>query len=292
LAMSNRFMNYCVWTVFVAWLCLAPVHAGAQRRGGPPDSRLAEASAKPTPRASDGHPDLSGVWGGGFADDEAAKPKDGDSVRVLFPVRADPNSKKIFDEMDRAAKERQAAEPNKPPYKPELAAKVQEFSNRRQFFDPSFFCKPNGVPRMGAPSQIVQTPGQVVLLYAARNTFRVIPTDGRPHRTDQDSSYMGDSVGHWDGDTLVVDVTTFTDESWLGADGWFHSDAMHVVERYRRNGNTLTWAATVEDPNVFTKPWNMTPRTVTLNPDPKALLEEDPPCSERDASHIVTDDHH
>ena len=248
---------------------LIPVHATAQRRAAPPTAPKAETPATPTPRSADGPPDLNGIWGGGLGDGGGSKPTEpGTSVQVLFPVRANPDSKRIFDEMDRAAKERQAAEPNKPPYKSELLAKVQELSNRRQFFDPSFYCKPNGVPRMGAPSQIVQTPGQVVLLYAARNTFRVIPTDGRPHRTDQDPSFMGDSVGRWEGDMLVVDVANFTDESWVGGDGWFHSDAMHVVERYRRNGDALTWSATVEDPGVFTMPWEMTPRTIKLNSNP------------------------
>jgi hypothetical protein len=148
------------------------------------------------------------------------------------------------------------------------------------------------VPRVGLPSQIVQTKDMVVFLYEARTTYRVIPIDGRPHRTDQDPSYMGDSVGRWDGDTLVVDVNNLTDDSWLGADGWIHSDATHIVERYTRNGDVLSWTATVEDPKVFTKPWVMTPQSVRLNPDPKAMLEEEPPCVEQDGPHIVTDDHH
>ena len=78
----------------------------------------------------------------------------------------------------------------------------------------------------------------------------------------------------------------------MGADGWFHSNKMHVVERLTRKGDTLTWSATVDDPVVFTKPWEMTPRTLRLNANPKALLEEDPPCLEQDGPHIVTDDHH
>ena len=216
----------------------------------------------------------------------------GESVRILFPVRTSPDDKRIFDEMDRAAKERQAAEPNKPPYKPELLSKVQLLSDKRQFDDPSFYCKPLGVPRMGAPSQIVQTSGLVVLLYQGRNTFRTIPTNGRPHNPDADDTWMGDAVARWEGDTLVIDTTHLIEDSWLGADGWFHSPNMHVVERLSRRGDTLTWNATVEDPGVFTKPWEMTPRTIRLNPDPKALLEEDPPCLEQDGPHIVTDDHH
>jgi hypothetical protein len=287
--MKSRFaISIAAAAVAFAAVSTIPVHA--QRGGGQPaDAAKSDAPARPTPRTADNHPDLSGVWVGG-TEFKPAEP--GKSVQILFPVRVGPESNKIFDEMDKAAQERQAAETNKPPYKPELLAKVADLSQRRQFFDGSFYCKPTGVPRVGLPSQIIQTKDQVVFLYQGRNTFRVIPIDGRPHRTDQDSSYMGDSVGHWEGDTLVVDVNNLTDESWLGADGWMHSDATHIVEKYRRDGDTLSWSATVDDPKVFTKPWDMTPRSVKLNGNPKALLEEDPPCFEQDGPHIVTNDHH
>ena len=288
--MTRQFTSYSV-AAAIAFTVMAGRPALAQRgRGAGGGDANAAAAAKPTPRTVDGHPDLNGVWGGGGEAVRTAAP--GESVRILFPVRTSPDDKRVFDEMDKAAKERQAAEPNKPPYKPELMSKVQMLSDKRQFNDPSFYCKPLGVPRVGAPSQIVQTPGLVVLLYQGRNTFRAIPTDGRPHRDDTDVSWMGDSVGRWEGDTLVIDVNNLVDESWLGADGWFHSGAMHVVERVTRQGDVLTWRATVEDPQVFTKPWEVTQRTLRLNPNPKALLEEDPPCLEQDGPHIVTDDHH
>jgi len=275
--------------IAIAALCASP--ALAQRgRGAGGDANTAAAAAKPTPRAPDGHPDLSGVWGGAAETVKAIDP--GQSTRILFPVRTGPDDKRIFDEMDRAAKERQAAEPNKPPYKPELLDKVQLLSDKRQFNDPSFYCKPLGVPRLGPPNQIVQAPTLVVLLYQGRNTFRTVPTDGRAHNPDADWTWNGDSVGRWDGDTLFIDTTKLVDESWLGADGWFHSNKAHVVERLTRKGDALTWAATVEDPVVFTKTWEMTPRTLRLNPNPKVLLEEDPPCLEQDGPHIVTDDHH
>ena len=274
----------------LALVIAAPALAQRGRGAGAGADASAAAAGKPTPRAADGHPDLNGVWAGSAEAVKALAP--GESARILFPVRTNPDDKRIFDEMDRAAKERQAAEPNKPPYKPELASKVQLLSDKRQFNDPSFYCKPLGVPRMGPPSQVVQTPGLVVLLYQGRNTFRAIPTDGRAHNEDADWTWMGDSVGRWDGDTLVIDTTRLIEDSWLGADGWFHGPKMHVVERLGRRGDTLTWSATVDDPGVFTKPWEMTPRTMRLNANPKALLEEDPPCLEQDGPHIVTDDHH
>ena len=281
--------QFILGTLAIAALFTSPALAQRGRGAGGADENAA-AAARPTPRTADGHPDLTGMWAGGAEPVKAVAP--GESVRILFPVRTSPDDKRIFDEMDRAAKERQAAEPNKPPYKPELASRVQLLSDKRQFNDPSFYCKPLGVPRMGPPSQVVQTSGLAVLLYQGRNTFRTIPTDGRAHNPDADWTWMGDSVGRWEGDTLVIDTTKLIEDSWLGADGWFHSSKMHVVERLTRKGDTLTWNATVEDPGVFTKPWEMTPRTMRLNPNPKALLEEDPPCLEQDGPHIVTDDHH
>lgn len=86
---------------------------------------------------------------------------------------------------------------------------------------------------------------------------------------------------------MVVDTIGFNDTSWLDIGGYFHSENMRVIERIRREGNTLTWQATVEDPDVLIKPWVMNPRVLKLNPDPKAVLEESLPCVERDLSHLV-----
>jgi hypothetical protein len=136
----------------------------------------------------------------------------------------------------------------------------------------------------------------VIFLYeggeSSINTFRVIPTDDRAHDPDADPSYLGDSVGRWEGDTFVVDAVNFTDRTWLAQDGKFHIDAMHVTERLTRTGNTLKYEVTVDDPKVFTRPWIMNSRTLKLNTDPKAFLEENPPCVESDAQHLVTNEHH
>src|SRR6185369_3054806 len=200
--------------------------------------------------------DFNGVWGAAPLP-PAVKP--GQSVRWLLPLKGvDPEGTDVFKGLDRIQVNNRAAALNKPEYKPELLAKVKELSDKQGVLDPAFYCKPQGVPRMGPPSQIVQTPGQIVFLYGASNLFRVIPTDGRPHRADVDPSYMGDSIGRFDGDTLVVDVTNFND-------GYFHTEKMHVVERLTRKGDVLTYTATVEDPDVLAKPWTTTPRDLKLS---------------------------
>jgi hypothetical protein len=234
--------------------------------------------------------DLNGVWGVAPLP-PAVKP--GDSVRWLLPLRGvNPEGGDVFKGLDRVQVTARAAAPNKPEYKPELLEKVKYLSDRQDILDPAFYCKPQGVPRMGPPSQIVQTPGQVVFLYGASNLFRMIPTDGRPHRADADPSYMGDSIGRFDGNTLVVDVTNFNDDTWLGSDGYFHSEKMHVVERLTRNGDVLTYSATVDDPLVLAKSWELTTRNLKLSTNKADALLEGPPCVEHDAPHIVTLDHH
>jgi hypothetical protein len=165
--------------------------------------------------------------------------------------------------------------------------KVKELARNESKLDPAFFCKPGGVPRIGPPHAIIQAPRMpIVFLYQviAGNTFRLIPIDGRPHDTEADPSYYGDSIGHWEGDTLVVDTTNLNDDTWLGLDGWFHSTALHVIERITREGDTIRYQATVEDPAVFTRPWTMNPR---ISKSTKEVIVENAPCIEKDEGHIT-----
>ena len=130
-------------------------------------------------------------------------------------------------------------------------------------------CKPLGIPQSFStpyPFQIVQTPKLVVMIFEYPNAVRIIPTDGRPHPADPDPTWMGDSVAHWDGDTLVVDVVGFNDKTEVS--GYMHTEDLHVVERYRKLENgSLQYDVTVEDPNVFTAPWVMPTRTFALRPE-------------------------
>jgi len=135
-------------------------------------------------------------------------------------------------------------------------------------------------------------PKQAVFLYAdlTGNQWRVIPLDGRPHGTDpeQAETYNGDSVGRWEGDTLVVDVTRLTDDTWLEDNGMFHSNKLHVTEKLRRVGDTIQYQMTAEDPEVLQKPWTIS-RTLTLQRD---ALDEAAPCVDSDAGHYVNGEHH
>jgi hypothetical protein len=294
--MKFRFFSYGIAAVVVS--CMVPMLVVAQQVGRAPNGLVAGSAAqdaikaaesKPTPRTADGHPDLNGYWdsprlpksahvdAAGNIDINVPRSKGGNGL--VIPVTLPPHR------MD----------PNPPPYKPELLAKVKYLADHEVDSDPAFHCIPRGAPRSGPPQQIVQTPKLTMFLYQIDGgtgdqpgLFRLIPTDGRPHRADVDPSYYGDSIGHWDGDTLVVDVNQLSDETWLaGVDegtGYFHSDVTHVIERLTRKGDTLLWEATVEDPKVLTKPWVMTPRTVVLTDD---MVYQQPICQEREADHIV-----
>ena len=146
------------------------------------------------------------------------------------------------------------------PYQPAaLATRKQNFANRATA-DPETRCFQPGVPRatyVPSPFQIFQNTAGVYIVYQDLHAYRIVHLDGSPHNEGLPYA-MGDSRGHWDGNTLVADVLSFSDATWLDAAGNFHSDALHVIERYtRKDRNTLTYEATIEDSKVFTKPWKI-----------------------------------
>ena len=221
--------------VIVVGVTLVSSTANAQRSAGPSGS-------KPIPRAADGKPDLSGIWlGGGFGlllgEEEAEAIRKAD---LATGRPAPPN-------------------PGPPPYKPEAEAKRQQYLARRGIDDPMARCLLSGVPRITVrplPFEIIQLRDRVVILYEVHHGFRIIPTDGRPHPDDLEPSYLGDSIGRWEGDTLVVDVIGFNTNTWLAGVGTIHSEKLRVTERYTRDTHdTIAYEATLDDPEVFTKPW-------------------------------------
>jgi hypothetical protein len=125
--------------------------------------------------------------------------------------------------------------------------------------DPVFQCFPPGVPRIylfNFPMQIVQIPGQILMLFEYDHFVRRIYTNGRPHDASQGPLWMGDSIGKWEGDTLVVDTVDFNDKTLIDRVGRPHSDALHLIERIRHiDRDSLEINFTVDDPKAYTKPW-------------------------------------
>ncbi len=181
--------------------------------------------------------------------------------------------------------------PNRPKYKPEFEAKVADLTKRQVETDSVLRCHAPGVPRIGPPDQIVQGPKETVFLYedVSGQFFRVITTDGRPHRKDLPATPLGDAVGHWDGETFVVVTRNLSDDTWLTDNGAFHTTDAVVTERIRIDGDTMTWDATVDDPKVLAEPWKVRARKAARAQDG---LPEEVPCIEQDLKHVVDGTHH
>ena len=147
------------------------------------------------------------------------------------------------------------------PYQPWALEQKRKNYESRMTADPEAQCYLPGVPRityMPYPFQIFQFPDRVVFLYEYLHTTREIFTDGSRHPDIPVDFWMGDSRGRWEGNTLVVDVTLFNDQTWFDRAGNFHSGDLHVVERYTPTGpDHLRYEVTIEDPKVFTRPWKM-----------------------------------
>jgi hypothetical protein len=301
-----------------AALCLLSAAVLAQESSQP--RRTTNSPPKPvgtTPRTADGHPDLSGVWNGlgdnlngvpnqiannGLSIESESATRDLHSGQLIATFARNTNRPHNNEQAERAASLLRRVGSNRPVYKPEYWDMVKYNDHNSNEEDPSNNCMPAGIPRAGIPSYIGQFPNYLIFIYpgqggliATQTMYRMIPTDGRKHTPLQelDGSYTGESIAHWEGDTLVVDSWGFNSNTWFDQiGGYLHSENMHVIERFRREGNTLTWTATVEDPDVLLEPWTTTPRVQLLNPQRDAVLPESLPCSERDLSHTVTKEHH
>jgi hypothetical protein len=151
----------------------------------------------------------------------------------------------------------------RPLYKPEHWDKVIELDMWTNKYDPVMTCQPMGLPRQGPPRRIFQTENDITFLYGqfpdaggGYPEFRVIPIDGRQHGPDAGyaNKYFGDTVGRWEGDTLVLDSIGFVDTTWIGRGGFFHTDKMRIVEKLRRDGDAILYDVTLEDPEVLAEP--------------------------------------
>ena len=200
------------------------------------------------PRTAYGQPDLQGIWqvlntAAWDIQDHSEARYPGLPARFSLPAGQG------------------VVEGNEIPYQPWAATKRAENHTSRATADPEAKCYLPGVPRityMPYPFQILQFRDRVVILYEHLHATREIYTDGSSHPNIPVEFWLGDSRGRWEGATLVVDVTNFTDQTWFDRAGNFHSAALHVVERYTRTGpDHLRYDVTIEDPKVFTRPWKM-----------------------------------
>ncbi len=189
----------------------------------------------------------------------------------------------------------------RPVYKPEYWDKVQELDMWTNKYDPVMTCQPLGIPREGPPRRIMQTDRDVIFFYEGGDAgggygeYRVIPTDDRKHDPKKaiESTYLGYTVGRWEGDTLVLDAISFVDSTWLGRGGFFHSADMHVVERFTREGDVIRYDVRVEDPDVLVEPWVLPTRILRRNKNPDAgLLPERGNCEVYETAHISSQIRH
>ena len=199
-----------------------------------------DSAAQNLQRTADGKPDLSGIW-------QAVN----SAAWNILPHAAEQGVPAGLGVVDG----------NEIPYRPEAAAKQRENYANRAKLDPEAKCWLPGVPRatyMGFPFQIVQTPTQVSILYEYGHALRNVYMNSA-HPRGPIEFWMGDSRATWEGDTLVVDVVHFNDQTWFDRAGNHHSEQLHVVERYTPvDRNHINYEVTIEDPKVFTRPWKMT----------------------------------
>lgn len=196
------------------------------------------------PRTPDGKPDMQGAWNAsttsGSQNIEEQLGDNGFFFGATKSLLIDPPDGKI-------------------PYQPWALEKRRD--NFDHYIDPYATCYPSGIPRQVYSPRghhFLQSPGVFAIVSEWAHVYRVIPIDTSPHIGKDIRLYMGDSRGRWEGNTLLIDTTNLTDRTWFDVVGDFHSDALHVIERFTMiDPDTILYEATMEDPKVFTRPWTM-----------------------------------
>jgi hypothetical protein len=272
--------NICILIAFAA--APACVHAQWLNYPTPGTPRTPDGKpnlSAPAPRAADGKPNLSGLW-----QTESAPP---DIAERLTPgvtngAGEEPVSQYfiniLFD-----------FKPDEAPLLPAAAAQLRQRSKTFTTESPISHCLPEGLPIVEiapAPYKILQTPGLTVMLYERDTTFRQIYTDGRKLPDDPQPSWLGYSVGKWDGDSLVVETAGFNDRGWLDARGHAHSDALRMTERFHRlDFGHMEVLLTIDDPKTYARPFTIRLKQRLL-PD-SDLLESYCVENEKDATHVI-----
>jgi len=245
--------------IALALLACAPAHAQwlNHKTAGIPRTPDGKPNlSAPAPRTAEGKPDIAGLW-------EPAGIYVGNIAKDLKPGEV--------------------------PYQPWAEALYKQRRATLSKDDPTGHCIPGGVPRSDAvpyPFKIYNIPGVMLILYEAVHSYRQIFTDGRELPKDPNPTWMGYSIGHWDGDVMVVEASGINDHGWLDNDGRPATDALHVTERFRRKDfGHMEIQITIDDAKAYTKPWSVT-LPYNLLPDTE-LLEY--VCNEnnKDIEHLV-----
>ena len=209
---------------------------------------VGQAPAYRAPRTADGKPNLNGIW-------QALSPANWDLEGHAAATGPVPSLGAAFSKPPGLG----VVEGNEIPYLPAAVAKKKANQANWVMLDPEVKCYLPGVPRatyLPYPFQIVQSQQNILISYEYADAVRIINM-GAPTKAPGDS-WMGWSNGHWEGETLVIDVTSLMEDTWFDRAGNYHSDALHVVERYTpRSADTLNYEATIEDPKVFSRPWKI-----------------------------------
>jgi hypothetical protein len=228
-------------------------------RGQSPAQDTSQTPAWNPPRLSDGQPDVQGMWITAQNSVFTLTPSVQDDTLPGQRPNPRPNAKPRPDPS-------RVAEPNHQiPYQPwakekQLLIQAHKIDPSTEYFvDPQVRCLPS--PIRGAfwqDFQILQYPGYIVFEYEGNHVFRIIPLDGRPHPSSGIKLWMGDSRGHWEGTTLVVDLANNNSKGRLSREGDFASENLRVTERYTfQDAKTMKYEATVDDPTVYTRPWKI-----------------------------------
>jgi hypothetical protein len=234
-ATMNRKLLLSIWVAgaAISIACALPKAAG----GAPKDGKTYS-----PPRLSDGAPDFRGIWQAGttgYVNIEGHA--QGKGIAASKSLVIDTPDGKI-------------------PYLPDARKQRDENFANRESADPASNCFQAGVPRavyLPTPFQIVQSPGNLAIVYTDAHAYRIVDPSTVPH-DDGIDYFMGDSRSRWDGNTLVIDVVDLGDQTWLDEAGNYHSDQLHVVEHYTLLGpNTMQYEARLEDPKVYSRPWTV-----------------------------------
>jgi hypothetical protein len=255
-----------------------------------------------TPRLPDGHPDMTGNWGG------APLPIGGSGTRRCGPTQVaggglnpDIGCKTGQDNfwVDYEWISPSRFGPSRPVYKPEFWDKIQEMDQWTNKEDPVMTCQPLGIPRQGTPTRIIQTASDIIFFYneysdygGGNYEYRDIPTNNATRPKTVEGYYFGLPIGKWEGDTLVIDSTNFVDTTWFGRGGLFHSADLHIIEKLTRKGDEILYQMTIEDPDVLIEPWVMPDKILRVRQGAPAVQHERAFCEVYETGKMSTQMRH